>query len=55
MPATGREQNAGDITQVEPNIHAALKYMHATADAFFKDGHLRQQHLQVLRRLPPGG
>jgi membrane-bound lytic murein transglycosylase MltF len=37
MPATGAELNVGDITQVEPNIHAGVKYMRATADAFFKD------------------
>ena len=37
MPATGREQNVGDIRQVESNIHAGVKYMHATADAFFKN------------------
>ena len=37
MPATGKEQNVGDITQVEANIHAGVKYMRATADTFFKD------------------
>jgi membrane-bound lytic murein transglycosylase MltF len=37
MPAIGQEQNVGDITQVENNIHAGVKYMHATADAFFKN------------------
>ena len=37
MPATGKELNVGDIRQVEPNIHAGVKYMRATADAFFKD------------------
>ena len=37
MPATGKEQKVGDITQIEPNIHAGVKYMRATADAFFKD------------------
>ena len=26
MPATGRELNVGDIGQVEPNIHAGVKY-----------------------------
>jgi membrane-bound lytic murein transglycosylase MltF len=37
MPATGKELNVGDITQLEPNIHAGVKYMRVTADAFFKD------------------
>ena len=110
MPATGKELNVGDIRQIEPNIHAGVKYMRVTADAFFKDepmddlnkglftfasynagpgrvrqlrreaekararserlvrqrrsdrvradrprdGDLRRQHLQVLRRVPAG-
>jgi membrane-bound lytic murein transglycosylase MltF len=37
MPATGKELNVGDITQTEANIHAGVKYMRATEDAFFKD------------------
>jgi membrane-bound lytic murein transglycosylase MltF len=37
MPATGKELNVGDITQLEPNIHAGVKYMRTTMDAFFKD------------------
>jgi len=37
MPATGKELNVGDIRQIEPNIHAGVKYMRATSDAFFKD------------------
>jgi len=37
MPATGKELKVGDITQIEPNIHAGVKYMRVTEDAFFKD------------------
>jgi len=37
MPATGKELNVGDIRQIEPNIHAGVKYMRVTADTFFKD------------------
>jgi membrane-bound lytic murein transglycosylase MltF len=37
MPSTGKELNVGDITQLEPNIHAGVKYMRVTADTFFKD------------------
>ena len=37
MPATGRELKVGDITQTEANIHAGVKYMRVTQDAFFKD------------------
>jgi membrane-bound lytic murein transglycosylase MltF len=37
MPATGKELRVGDITQLEPNIHAGVKYMRQTLDANFKD------------------
>ena len=108
MPPTGKELNVGDITELEPNIHAGVKYMRFMMDQYFKDepmdnlnkglmtfaaynagpgrlqtaparggeagpqsqrvvrqrrarrlgadrprnGHLRQQHLQVLHHLP---
>ena len=35
MPATGRELKVGDIQQVEPNIHAGVKYMRTTIDRYF--------------------
>jgi membrane-bound lytic murein transglycosylase MltF len=37
MPATGKEQNVGDITKLEPNIHAGVKYMRFMMDQYFKD------------------
>ena len=37
MPATGKEMRVGDISQVEPNIHAGVKYMRFMADRYFKD------------------
>jgi membrane-bound lytic murein transglycosylase MltF len=37
MPATGKELNVGDITQLEPNIHAGVKYMRRVMDANFND------------------
>ena len=37
MPATGKELKVGDISQLEPNIHAGVKYMRVTEDAFFKN------------------
>ena len=37
MPATGKELNVGDIRQLEPNIHAGVKYMRGMMDANFKD------------------
>ena len=37
MPATGKDMKVGDITQVEPNIHAGVKYMRFMMDQFYKD------------------
>jgi membrane-bound lytic murein transglycosylase MltF len=37
MPETGKEQMFGDITQLEPNIHAGVKYMRFMMDQYFKD------------------
>jgi membrane-bound lytic murein transglycosylase MltF len=37
MPATGKELKVGDINKLESNIHAGVKYMRTTEDAFFKD------------------
>jgi membrane-bound lytic murein transglycosylase MltF len=37
MPATGRELKVGDVTQLEANIHAGVKYMRFLVDQYFKD------------------
>jgi membrane-bound lytic murein transglycosylase MltF len=37
MPATGEELKVGDIRQVEPNVHAGVKYMRFMIDRYFKD------------------
>jgi membrane-bound lytic murein transglycosylase MltF len=37
MPETGKEQGVGDIHEVEPNIHAGVKYFHFMMDTFYKD------------------
>jgi membrane-bound lytic murein transglycosylase MltF len=37
MPPTGRELNVGDISQIEPNIHAGVKYVRFMMDTYFKD------------------
>jgi membrane-bound lytic murein transglycosylase MltF len=37
MPATGAALKVGDITQVEPNIHAGAKYMDQLMTRYFKD------------------
>jgi membrane-bound lytic murein transglycosylase MltF len=35
MPATGKELKVGDIAQVEPNIHAGIKYVRFMVDQYF--------------------
>jgi membrane-bound lytic murein transglycosylase MltF len=35
MPATGKELNVGDITKVDPNIHAGVKYIRFMIDRYF--------------------
>jgi membrane-bound lytic murein transglycosylase MltF len=37
MPPTGKELNVGDITRVDANIHAGVKYMRFMMDTYFKD------------------
>jgi len=37
MPATGKDMHVGNIEQLEPNIHAGVRYMRVTEDTFFKD------------------
>jgi membrane-bound lytic murein transglycosylase MltF len=35
MPATGKELKVGDIRQLEPNIHAGVKYMRFMMDTYY--------------------
>jgi membrane-bound lytic murein transglycosylase MltF len=35
MPPTGKELKVGDITKLEPNIHAGVKYMRFMMDQYF--------------------
>jgi membrane-bound lytic murein transglycosylase MltF len=35
MPATGKEMDVGDITHLEPNINAGVKYMRFMMDQFY--------------------
>jgi membrane-bound lytic murein transglycosylase MltF len=37
MPATGKDLKVGDITQVEPNIHAGIKYMRWMIEHYYGD------------------
>jgi len=36
VPATGKDMNVGDITQIEPNIHAGVKYIRFMVNQFFE-------------------
>jgi len=36
MPDTGKQQRVGDITKLEPNIHAGVKYMRSVRDQYFE-------------------
>jgi membrane-bound lytic murein transglycosylase MltF len=35
MPATGRELKVGDIRQIDPNIHAGVKYIRSMVDRYY--------------------
>ena len=37
MPPTGKELNVGDITKIEANIHAGVKYMRFMVDQYYAD------------------
>jgi len=37
MPATGTELKVGDISQLEPNIHAGVKYLRSIVDNYYMD------------------
>ena len=37
MPTTGKDLRVGDINQVEPNIHAGIKYMRWMIDTYYGD------------------
>jgi len=42
MPATGKDLKVGDITQVDPNVHAGVKYFRFMMDQFYKDEPMTQ-------------
>jgi membrane-bound lytic murein transglycosylase MltF len=42
MPETGKEQSVGDIHEVEPNIHAGVKYFRFMMDTYYKDDPMDQ-------------
>jgi len=36
MPATGSDMKVGDITQIDPNVHAGVKYVRFMMDRFYE-------------------
>jgi membrane-bound lytic murein transglycosylase MltF len=42
MPATAKDLDVGDVSQIEPNIHAGVKYMRWMIDTYFKDEPMTQ-------------
>jgi membrane-bound lytic murein transglycosylase MltF len=37
LPTTGRQLGVGDVTKLDPNIHAGVKYIRFMIDQYFKD------------------
>jgi membrane-bound lytic murein transglycosylase MltF len=37
MPATGKQMQVGDVKQLEPNIHAGVKYVRFVIDEYYAD------------------
>jgi membrane-bound lytic murein transglycosylase MltF len=44
MPATGAAMKVGDITVIEPNIHAGAKYMDRLMTNYFRDAGFNEQN-----------
>jgi len=40
MPATGKQMNVGDVRDLEPNIHAGVKYLRHVEDTYFNEASL---------------
>jgi len=48
MPATGKDLKVGDINQMEPNIHAGVKYFRFMMDTFYKDDPMDQTNKALM-------
>ena len=48
MPATGKGLAVGDITALEPNIHAGIKYVRFMMDQYFKDDPMDKQNKMLM-------
>ena len=52
MPATGKELNVGDISQLEANIHAGVKYMRWIVDSTTRTSRWTRSTRDSSRSLP---
>jgi membrane-bound lytic murein transglycosylase MltF len=48
MPVTGAQLGVGDITRVEPNIHAGAKYMDQLMSTYFPDARFSEGNRPLL-------
>jgi membrane-bound lytic murein transglycosylase MltF len=48
MPPTGKELNVGDITKIDANIHAGVKYMRFMMDQYYKDEPMDNQNKVLM-------
>ena len=47
-PSTGTEMKVGNISHVEPNIHAGTKYLSCLMDKYFQDAKFDEQNRNLL-------
>jgi len=48
LPSTGRAMQVGDIHQLEPNIHAGIKYMNRLLERHFNGAHFDAQNRMLF-------
>jgi len=48
MPDTGRSMKVGDVTVIEPNIHAGAKYMDTLMTEYFGDAHFDELNRTLM-------
>jgi membrane-bound lytic murein transglycosylase MltF len=48
MPATGKDLKVGDITQIEPNVHAGVKYIRFMEDQYFKNDQMTELNKALM-------
>jgi membrane-bound lytic murein transglycosylase MltF len=48
LPATGAEQKVGDITQLDPNIHAGVKYIRFMMDQYFANEPMDEMNKELM-------